>query len=417
MAVIADLDTGRTQVGSGYLVADRRVLTAWHCTVDKRTGRPARSLRVIRRSDGAEAPATLLAAALDVAILEVSGEAAWTALEASEQPQFGRVVRGRTGELVGCEAVGFPLWQLDPRDQHRDAAELHGTIRVTESEESGLLVMRDPMLDNVTAPASATTDAQTATSPWGGLSGALVFYRDFALGVVIEHHPRQGASAITILPVERFVEDPTGRDLGIAAVTIALGLASADEESGFVHLAELTEVQVPDQVPQSQVIISHQVMVASLTGFRRNLRNDCLPFVPPASGAPEHPEVLFDSLVEQAGHRGVLLVAPAGAGKTRTCFEVGNRAVAAGWDVLHVPPGEPMATAADIADAILASGPRVLLLFDYLNESGIEPAAIRHRLMPQAAARGRSSQSWRPCVLDGCSPRTRMSTTSLTSWK
>ena len=40
---------------------------------------------------------------------------------------------------MGCEAVGFPLWQIDPKGSKRDAAELHGTIRVTEGEESGLL--------------------------------------------------------------------------------------------------------------------------------------------------------------------------------------------------------------------------------------------------------------------------------------
>ena len=50
VAVVADLDTGQVQVGSGYLVTGRQVLTARHCTVDKRTGRPARSLRVVRLS-------------------------------------------------------------------------------------------------------------------------------------------------------------------------------------------------------------------------------------------------------------------------------------------------------------------------------------------------------------------------------
>ena len=62
-AVVADLDSGLVQTGSGYLVTERRVLTAWHCTMDERTGRPARSLRVVRPFDGAEAAATLIAAA------------------------------------------------------------------------------------------------------------------------------------------------------------------------------------------------------------------------------------------------------------------------------------------------------------------------------------------------------------------
>src|SRR5215813_137595 len=114
VAVVAYLDTGRVQIGSGYLVTERVVLTARHCSTDKRTGRPARSLRVVRRSDGAEAPATPSAAAGDVAVLEVGEGPAWTWAAALEPPRFGRVDRSRSGELLDCEAVGFPLWQLDP---------------------------------------------------------------------------------------------------------------------------------------------------------------------------------------------------------------------------------------------------------------------------------------------------------------
>ena len=35
-------------------------------------------------------------------------------------------------------------------------------------------------------------------SPWGGLSGAVVFHRDRAIGVVVQHHPRQGATAVQL---------------------------------------------------------------------------------------------------------------------------------------------------------------------------------------------------------------------------
>ena len=49
VAVVADLDTGLVQIGSGYLVTERQVLTARHCTADKSTGRPPRSLRVVQQ--------------------------------------------------------------------------------------------------------------------------------------------------------------------------------------------------------------------------------------------------------------------------------------------------------------------------------------------------------------------------------
>jgi hypothetical protein len=205
VAVVAGLDTGLVQIGSGYLVTERLVLTARHCVVDKKTGRAPERLLVARRSDGSEAKAMVIAAgmALDVAVLEVR-DPPWEGLLASGLPRFGRVDRTHTGELRDCQAVGFPLWQFDPADHGRNAAELHGTIRVTEDAESGFLVMRDPDLGDVTVPATAEPADRNDGSPWGGLSGALVFCRGIALGVVVEHHPRQGRSAVRILPAERF---------------------------------------------------------------------------------------------------------------------------------------------------------------------------------------------------------------------
>lgn len=168
-----------------------------------------------------------------------------------EPPVFGRVDRSRSGELHGCEAVGFPLWQLDPRDQQRNAAELHGTIRATEDAESGLLVLRDPLLNDVGVPPAAAAEDRAEGSVWGGLSGALVFWHGIALGVVIEHHPRQGRSAITILPAERLAADPAGGVPGRTEVAAALGLASADlmPLAGGRPLAGLVEVLRPGRLP------------------------------------------------------------------------------------------------------------------------------------------------------------------------
>ena len=52
VAVVATIANGRRQVGSGYLVTDRLVLTAWHCTVDEKTSQPATSLQVTSRRGG-----------------------------------------------------------------------------------------------------------------------------------------------------------------------------------------------------------------------------------------------------------------------------------------------------------------------------------------------------------------------------
>jgi V8-like Glu-specific endopeptidase len=93
VAVAACLDTGMVQIGTGYLVTERLVLTARHCTADERTGRPARSLRVIRSSDGAQAFAAPSATASDVAILTVGEGSAWVEAPALEPQRW----LGRSG--------------------------------------------------------------------------------------------------------------------------------------------------------------------------------------------------------------------------------------------------------------------------------------------------------------------------------
>jgi hypothetical protein len=224
VAIEAALDTGKSQVGSGYLLTREMVVTARHCTVDKRTASPAVGMRVIRKSDGAHAPARVLAATLDVAVLAVSEAASWAPVSQLDLPRFGRVDVSHSGELVGCQAVGFPLWQLDPGQQHRKAAEVHSSIRVTEGSEDGLLVMRDPSLWDVRVPDGVARDDELPGSPWGGISGALVFYAGTGLGIVTEHHPRQGGSALTIMPVQRVAEAAAKGDPDAVTVASALGL-------------------------------------------------------------------------------------------------------------------------------------------------------------------------------------------------
>jgi hypothetical protein len=203
VAVVAAFADGREQVGSGYLVSGRLVLTAAHCTWHKETHEAPIRLQVIRASDGEGADVGRVSADpdLDVAVLHL-GSAPWT--RDLPTPAFAKVDRIHAGMLQDCQAIGFPLYQRDPGEKLRGTAELHGTIYQTDEAESGKLLMREPLIHP--GPVVGADDRRpnmAPVSPWEGLSGAVVFHRGLAIGVVVEHHPRQGDSALRAVTFDR----------------------------------------------------------------------------------------------------------------------------------------------------------------------------------------------------------------------
>ncbi|MGH4006748.1 MAG: trypsin-like serine protease [Pseudonocardiaceae bacterium] len=180
VAVRIELAKGRCQVGSGYLVSPNCVLTAWHCTVDKRNPKiPVDSVQVIGRV-GSDRVSVVIESAhvtsepkLDIAVLELNPP--WGGGSEWDTPDWARVDRSATGEVADCEAVGFPLWQMDPTDKRRSIAELRGTIRRLEdaTPQDNFLVFRDDKLSDVGVPESVLPDDKKSGSVWGGLSGAL----------------------------------------------------------------------------------------------------------------------------------------------------------------------------------------------------------------------------------------------------
>jgi len=136
-------------------------------------------------------------------------------------------------------------------------------------------------------------------------------------------------------------------------------------------------------------IRAHAEEVAALSGPRRHLTSEYLPFVEPGLDAEAHPDRILSRLAAPSGRNDVLIVGAAGIGKTRTCFEVGSRAAADNWTVLHVVPGEPLVTTEQVATAIVNAGDRVLVTIDDLNESpAIDLVLWRHRVVPEARSRG-----------------------------
>jgi hypothetical protein len=177
--VAAILRDGREQLGSGYLVTGRQVLTAEHCTRDKATGEPAVRLQVVRASDGAEAQIADLVSdrGLDVAVLQLADDAPWD--PDLPAPVFARLDQSHSGVLNDCTGIGFPLFQRDPDRRTRHTSEFHGTIYQTDERESGRLLMREPLIHPGPVAGSEgetlTDRGGHGSSPWGGLSGALIF--------------------------------------------------------------------------------------------------------------------------------------------------------------------------------------------------------------------------------------------------
>jgi hypothetical protein len=207
VAVAATLRDGREQLGSGYLISGRQVLTAEHCTRDKVTGESAARLRVIRASDGAAAKVadSVSDRGLDVAVLQLADDTPWGS--DLPPPVFARVDQSQSGVLDDCMGIGFPLFQRDPGRRIRHTSEFHGRIYQTDERESGRLLMREPLIHPGPVPGpegeARSGRGEQRPSPWGGLSGTLMFYRGCAIGVVVEHHPRQGDSALLAIGFER----------------------------------------------------------------------------------------------------------------------------------------------------------------------------------------------------------------------
>lgn len=221
VAVVATLPCGQQQVGSGYLVGGRQVLTAAHCTHDKKTGAGPREIRVTRADDGASAVVTeVIPAPLeDVAVLQLT-DAPWE--PDLPAPVFARVHRAHSGVLRDCTAIGYPLFQRDPTRRAWYTAELHGIINQTDGHETGKLLMR--VLEEPGLPEPGAGGGMgTVDKVWDGLSGALVFHAGQAIGVILEHHQRQGFTAVQLAAFDT-IRQHAETDQAVQRVSNALAL-------------------------------------------------------------------------------------------------------------------------------------------------------------------------------------------------
>ena len=210
--VIADLGAAadsRYRYGSGCIVRGRTVLTAAHIVAD------AASV-VVRDPDKREYTATV-----DPPFVgDVRGPGPDLALLEIDDPTFNDDLPGiglaavdrDSGEPVErCHAVGYP-WFAETRSRTavRDTVDAIGVIPVMAKLATGLLSVQVAVTPRELPPQETTLGA----SEWSGMSGAPVVANGCLLGVVTEHAPREGPSAVMAVPLTALQADPTHQERG-----------------------------------------------------------------------------------------------------------------------------------------------------------------------------------------------------------
>ena len=187
--VLYDIGSGdkvRWSKGTGFVISSGRVLTTAHMVG------PGELL--VRLSGDREFPAHVLisgnAGDLDLAILEVPD-----LTSPVSPPRYGIVDRDQPWIVKDCWAIGFPRFKesFGPMANLRNSMQVMGQIHPAENLGRDLL-----MFHVSSSPTTSLNDEQT---PWAGMSGAAVFAEDVLIGVIREHHPREGVNVLGVLPI------------------------------------------------------------------------------------------------------------------------------------------------------------------------------------------------------------------------
>ncbi|WP_445281053.1 hypothetical protein [Streptomyces sp. DSM 118148] len=261
---------------------------------------------------------------------------------------------GRPGGIVPVpfEGAGFPAFAADAGSSAHFEY-LRGELPDVSTSSSGW-VLNCPVW-----PASGRGNER----PWAGASGSTVFCHGRLVGVVAEDNQTMGYRRLHAAPIHEALSLPGFADL----------VTKHGHPGTTTTLEKVTADGVGSQARLSPHIRTHADELARLRGKGAYLTQ--VPFVSPRDDSD--PRRLFRRLARltvsasaQESKRGILLIGPAGAGKTRTCFEVAKEALKqrTTWQVLHVARSPEVST--DDVMAVVREQDRrqrVLLIFDYLD--------------------------------------------------
>lgn len=271
---------GKWSVGSGLFIGERLVLTADH-VVD------GDEFKVVFQ--GKEQKAHLVvrsrSSAVDLAVLEVPGA-----------PTFSRLsYTGVNMEIItlvsGCTAVGFPRFKKDGEGRRR-SAHITGIVPTAEGytvrDEAGLMAefltfrITDDTARDVPLPLGE--DLTSRTSPWGGMSGAVVFTSDDrVLGVVRHHSLSEGTAALAMTPIsaiDNLSKEQVHKFRDVLGITDALPLSPTAALNHDVRAArrvvgarvsasvDMFRDRVTFRSDLHRLVLSREHTIVSVTGRR-----------------------------------------------------------------------------------------------------------------------------------------------------
>ena len=163
-----------------------------------------------------------------------------------------------TGEPVErCHAVGYP-WFAEARSRTRtavrDTVDAIGVVPVLSNLAEGLLSVQVTVAPRELPPEETALGA----SEWSGMSGAPVFAGGCLLGVVTEHAPREGPSAITAVPLTALQADPVHEKWGPGVAEPVAWWARLGVE-GIGDLRRLPVPPPPRQPPEYWLTLRERI--------------------------------------------------------------------------------------------------------------------------------------------------------------
>ncbi|NUT07042.1 MAG: hypothetical protein HOV76_26555 [Hamadaea sp.] len=252
--------------GSGLLVTDRLVLTAAHAVT-------ADGTVTVRGVDKVEHPAFVLLLGgerADLALLELA-----TPLSGVRPLRFGAVDRAAATLIRDCRAIGYPSFQerrsADGRPV-RDTAQLDGEIPTADQRVADLLTLR------VTSTPRPLPPQQEALgrSQWSGVSGSAIVTgsagNEIVLGVVTEHQPRAGESALTATPITHIERLPNARlwwrELGCTPSTL-VRLPATTRRAGYAAVLAEVVGRTPELLDRAADLAALRAFATGSPGYRR----------------------------------------------------------------------------------------------------------------------------------------------------